>query len=283
MILKHHASTPFEQNKSLTLSTNSPSPMQRIPLILLVAIGFSLFGCSLQKRSIMPGWHVEKHHQHDAISSAMVEYESEQEVPNPSLASSPHVPSSIQPEARMHGKDRDPVIPVKSLMSYSLPLETAQEKQLAQLLPIPSPLRVSAHSAEPITPDSTKTHGLSRLWKLWGGLWWAIFGIVTLGIGDAWFLLGAVFLVLSFRSFAWLFASREAWARRKSSRIGHRTFFPPQNPSSAQHQLSINRNRAERIQKKAQRQAKRQAFFQSPTTKIAVGFISMMLVYALLF
>ena len=60
-------------------------------------------------------------------------------------------------------------------------------------------------------------------------------------------------------------------------------FFHRRNPSSAQHQVSINRNRAERIKKKAQRQAKRQAFFQSPTTKIAVGFISMMLVYALLF
>lgn len=283
MIWKHRASTPFEQNKSLTLSTNSPSSMQRIPLIILVAIGFSLSGCSLQKRSIMPGWHVEKHHQHDVISGAMAQHESKQEVPNPSFPSSLRVPSNSQPGARMHGKDRDLVIPVKSLMSYSLPVETAQEKQLAQLLPTPSPLHVSAHSAELITPDSTKNYGLRRLWKLLGALWWGIFGIVSFGIGDAWFLLGGAFLVLSFRSFAWLFASREAWARRKSNRIVDRSFFPPQNPSSAQHQVSINRNRAERIKKKAQRQAKRQAFFQSPTTKIAVGFISMMLVYALLF
>ena len=184
----------------------------------------------------------------------------------------------------MHGKDRDPVIPVKSLMSYSLPAETAQEKQLAQLLPTPSPLLVSAHSAEPITPDSTKNYGLSRLWKLLGALWWGILGISSLAIGPPPpVLLGIGFLVLSFRSFAWLFASRDQWARRKSNRIVDRSFFPPQNPSSAQHQVSINRNRAERIKKKAQRQAKRQAFFQSPTTKIAVGFISMMLVYALLF
>ena len=182
MILKHRDSTPFEQNKSLTLSTNSPSSMQRIPLIILVAIGFSLSGCSLQKRSIMPGWHVEKHHQHDAISGAMAEHESKQEVPSPSLASSLHVPSSSQPEARMHGKDRDPVIPVKSLMSYSLPAETAQEKQLAQLLPTPSPLRVSAHSAEPITPDSTKNAQVSADCGSCGErLWWGIFGIATLG------------------------------------------------------------------------------------------------------
>lgn len=257
--------------------------MPRIPLIILITIGFILPGCSLQKRSIMPGWHVEKHHQHDAISGAMAEHEPKQEVPNPSLNSSLRIPSSSQPEARMIGKDRDPVIPIKSLMSYSLSVEAAQEKQLAQLLPTPSPLRVSAHSAELFTPDSTKTYGLSRLWKLWGAIWWGIFGIASFGIGDAWFLLGVGFFVLSYRSFAWLFASRDQWAKRKSSGIGHRTFFPSQKSSSAQHQVSISRNRAERIKKKAQRQAKRQAFFQSPTTKIAVGFISMMLVYALLF
>jgi predicted lipid-binding transport protein (Tim44 family) len=116
-----------------------------------------------------------------------------------------------------------------------------------------------------------------------GALWWGIFGIAMVGIGDAWFLLGIVFLVLSFRSFAWLFASRDEWAKRKSSGIGRRTFFPSQKSSSAQNQVSINHNRTERIKKRAKRQAKRQAFFQAPTTKIAVGFISMMLVYALLF
>ena len=82
--------------------------MPRIPLIILVAIGFSLSGCSLQKRSIMPGWHVEKHHQHDAISGAMAEHEPKQEAPNPSLTSSLRVPSSSQPEARMNGKEPRP-------------------------------------------------------------------------------------------------------------------------------------------------------------------------------
>ena len=271
------------EKKCLILPTNAASSMPRIPLIILIAIGFILPGCSLQKRSIMPGWHVEKHHQHDAISGAMAEHEPKQEAPNPSLTSSLRVPSSSQPEARMNGKSHDPVIPVKSLMSYSLSVEAAQEKQLAQLLPTTSPLRVSAQSAELITPDSTKTYGLSRFWKLLGALWWGIFGIAMVGAGDAWFLLGIVFLVLSFRSFAWLFASRDEWAKRKSSGIGRRTFFPSQKSSSAQNQVSINHNRTERIKKKAKRQAKRQAFFQAPTTKIAVGFISMMLVYALLF
>lgn len=257
--------------------------MPRTLLIILVAIGLCLPGCSLQKRSIMPGWHVEKPQQKGANRGAVAEHKSKQVVPNASPSAPLRIASSSQPEALTHRKNSDPVIPVKSLMSYSPPVKIAQEKQLMQTLPPPRHLGVSGHSAELFTPDSTQTYGLRRLWKLWGALWWGILGIVSLGIGDAWFLLGAAFLVLSYRSFAWVFASRDQWAKRKSSGIGNRAFFPSQKSSSAQSLMSNVRNHSERVKKKTLRQAKRQAFFQSPTTKIAVGFISMMLVYALLF
>lgn len=111
--------------------------MPRTLLIILVAIGLCLPGCSLQKRSIMPGWHVEKPQQKGANRGAVAEHKSKQAVPNASPSAPLRIASSSQPEALTHRKNSDPVIPVKSLMSYSPPVKIAQEKQLMQTFPPP--------------------------------------------------------------------------------------------------------------------------------------------------
>jgi hypothetical protein len=92
--------------------------MQRYILVLF-ALGFLLQGCSLQKRTLMPGWHVERAGQMskdtDALSPEMMldmateEPEAPDETPLTSL---------------------DLLIPAKALMKFSPPVEYAAELQM---------------------------------------------------------------------------------------------------------------------------------------------------------
>ncbi len=92
--------------------------MSRLILVLF-AFGFLLQGCTLQKRSLMPGWHLDRVGQASVNTDASMPemmLDITTEGPNPPAVT---VPTSL-----------DLLIPVKALMKFSPPVEYAAELQM---------------------------------------------------------------------------------------------------------------------------------------------------------
>lgn len=84
--------------------------------LVLLAFGLILQGCTLQKRSLMPGWHVERVGQAPDYSEARnlqpVEYVATQTSASRFVTAPTHL---------------DPLVPVKSLMRFTPPIELSSE------------------------------------------------------------------------------------------------------------------------------------------------------------
>jgi len=88
-------------------------------LLVLLASGLLLQGCSLQKRTLVPGWHVERVGQASAITDAPCPEMM------PDIAAEEPVPLAVTAPTSL-----DRLIPVKALMAYSPPVENAVKLQM---------------------------------------------------------------------------------------------------------------------------------------------------------
>ncbi|MBO73683.1 MAG: hypothetical protein CMD33_00235 [Flavobacteriales bacterium] len=102
--------------------------------ILLLAFGIVLQGCTLQKRSLMPGWHVEKLGQASAASGTHIAEPVAEIFTEESLQTVVVAPSFV-----------DPLIPVKALMAFSSQVENARVLKLPRHVP-----RANWHEPQPI-------------------------------------------------------------------------------------------------------------------------------------
>jgi hypothetical protein len=88
-------------------------------IFVLFAFGFLLQGCTLQKRTLMPGWHLERVGQAstdaDTASAELIPILDTEE----SLAPDEAAPTAL-----------DPLVPVKGLMAFSPPVENAASLQM---------------------------------------------------------------------------------------------------------------------------------------------------------
>jgi len=124
--------------------------MSRLILVLF-AFGFLLQGCTLQKRSLMPGWHLDRVGQASVNTDASMPemmLDITTEGPNPPAVT---VPTSL-----------DLLIPVKALKAFSPSVENAAELQMPQRAQgleqhalQPADEDASSAGVEPIQPSST--------------------------------------------------------------------------------------------------------------------------------
>lgn len=92
--------------------------MNRRCINLLLAFGLLLQGCTIQKRSLMPGWHVERAGGSSAISSPI----SSEIVADANTATNECLLADTP-------ISQAPPIPLKALMAYSSPFSTTSERQ----------------------------------------------------------------------------------------------------------------------------------------------------------
>lgn len=102
--------------------------------ILLLAFGIVLQGCTLQKRSLMPGWYVEKLGQASDASGTHIAEPVAEILTEESLQTVVVAPSFV-----------DPFIPVKALMAFSSQVENARVLKLPLHVP-----RANWHEPQPI-------------------------------------------------------------------------------------------------------------------------------------
>lgn len=102
--------------------------------ILLLAFGIVLQGCTLQKRSLMPGWYVENRGQASAASGTHIAEPVAEIFTEESLQTVVVAPSFV-----------DPFIPVKALMAFSSQVENARVLKLPRHVP-----RANWHEPQPI-------------------------------------------------------------------------------------------------------------------------------------
>ena len=239
----------------------------------------------MQKRSLRSGWNIELNR--NAAGSSHAEFsENDGEA---EVQSSKHhgQPSQL--------KYTDPIVPLKSLMAYSLPTEFSQDQRsldghvkvnLSSLIAS----EVAEKTTESTKPDRFRFHGFRRLDKVAGAIIWGSLSLICFNSSGIFILLGIVFALLTFRSLAWATASKSAWTKHISRKLLDRSFFPNTKISKVLSNLSdpkLDAKRAEarelrKIQKE-RRKAKFKEFMESPTTKIASGLLGILIVYSLLF
>jgi hypothetical protein len=273
--------------------------------IALFAFGLFLQGCSLQKRSLMPGWHVER------AAKAPTS-------PGGPVAVGANCTASTEPsveQAAVTVSLQDPLIPLKALMAFSPAVESEPE------LRIPIVLQ-EAHTVESllIANDGLDEQQAKRQAKAPGGLiaallyvlayWFISVGLITIlvgfstGAGEV--VLGLLMLLLAGRLIRSARNPESDWRRRAVERYEERRLERvEQSEERAENEAELEANRAareeelrlkeeqrikeqeaRRLQEEAAKQArkaKRQAFFQDPFVKIALGFGAIIGLYLLLF
>jgi hypothetical protein len=279
--------------------------MPRFTLVLF-ALGILLQGCSLQKRSLMPGWSVER-----IAKASTTPDESAVEGANHTA-----VIESLEIHAESTVPLQDPLIPMKALMGYSPTIEGVPELRIPH---IPQP--VDAFEALPIANAGIAGQQATRNAKAPGGLIAAllrltgllggVLGVLILVIGIAFenFLTGLVGLALfliAIRIGLSVENPQAKWRLRAVERHRMKQQNQKDRPEemaerkgelearraaqSEELQLKQERKMKEqqerRLQQEAEQQARkanRQALFQKPFVKIALGFGGIIGLYLLLF
>lgn len=272
-------------------------------VIVLFVFGIFLQGCSLQKRSLMPGWHVER-----IAKASTTPDESAVEGANHMA-----VNESLEIHAEGTAPLQDPLIPMKALMAYSPAIEGVPELRIPH---IPQP--VDAFEALPIANAGIAGQQVTRNAKAPGGLTAALLYLlsVVIGAGGSLFLLLglafgdlAVILVSTlalFVSVLLVFAARNPnskWRRRaverhrerlldrvdrSEERAAERAEYEAElevKRAARQEELRLkeeNRRNAQKAEQQA-RKTKREAFFQDPFVTIALGFGVIIGLYLALF
>jgi hypothetical protein len=88
-------------------------------ILVLFALGFLSQGCTLQKRTLMPGWHVERVGQASTYADVAVHN------PAPDMTTEESIPPVLA-----QSKTLDPLIPVQDLMAFTPPVEIARAPKI---------------------------------------------------------------------------------------------------------------------------------------------------------
>ena len=200
--------------------------------ILLLAFVIVLQGCTLQKRSLMPGWYVENLGQVSAASGTHIAEPVAEILTEESLQTVVVAPSFL-----------DPFIPVKALMAFSSQVENARVLKLPRHVPRanwhePQPIHEVVPSAgvklthqSSIEDDSIQKRiafGLLGFLLAMGS--WGAFILVALDYnGELWyfFLVGVGLLALALRALSVTFPRLRALFKRL------RALFKKQNKPDA--------------------------------------------------
>lgn len=281
----------------------------------IFALGLLLQGCSLQKRSLMPGWHLERVGQGSATaptktSSSNRNGDAKDRAESPSfelrLQEAPAALNSRKPQRLFISAANDWILPH------------------AQPLPAQSPDALKPAHVHRIEEDEVRFNALAPgvigailgycLATLFGGLG-AAFTIYAIGFSNFWFgLWGLVLLILSVLMFKKMgpvsnWRRRTVWqvlaefkermgradsqsaavddqeaaeqgAQREAQRAAEKEELRLQREQKMREVEEIRRQRAE---EKQAREARRKAFFQQPFIKTALGFGVIVGLYLLLF
>lgn len=282
-------------------------------LSLLFLLSIALPSCMMQKRSIMPGWHIELQGESAATQKAealdaLIEGDADTftEVLNQDSEPFANVRSSSSEKQSIQ---RDPLIPVKSLMG--LPLQAKRHSRLKTLdaESIDSSQTTKSSRgllrAAALRTAALRTVGLSRLESsvpqhigairfllFLLGLPLTLLGVVCLllvGWDVAFLLPGIILLIAGIVALKWAFTPNSRWGKNKR--------ITPMNSSGGQSSVAKNSNQIQReamerarvearrvqAEKRQAQKEKRQAFLQTPAMKAAMGFLIIFGLYALLF
>ena len=256
--------------------------MLRFTLVLF-ALGILLQGCSLQKRSLMPGWSVER-----IAKASTTPDESAVEGANHTA-----VIESLEIHAESTAPLQDPLIPMKALMGYSPSIEGVPELRIPH---IPQP--VDPFEALPIANAGIAGQQATRNAKAPGGLIAALLRLTGL-VGLALFLI-AIRIGLSVENPQAKWRLRaverhrmkqqnqkdrpEEMAERKGELEARRAAQSEELQLKQERKMKEQQER--RLQQEAEQQARkanRQALFQKPFVKIVLGFGGIIGLYLLLF
>ena len=174
-------------------------------ILVLFAFGFLLEGCALQKRSLMPGWHVERVGQASANTDAPLPEMM------PDVAMEEPMPPAVTAPTSL-----DPLIPVKALMAFSPSVENAAELKMPRNLQQgelhtlqPADEVVPSAGIEPVQPSSTNKEERTVMGVvaalLIGGSVFAFRAAAQPGGDAAPALLGVALLAIAWRVFRYAF------------------------------------------------------------------------------
>jgi len=202
---------------------------------LLFTLGILLSGCTLQKRSIMPGWHIEMRSEGRTSQTAEKhEPEAEQDPHSQNKASNDfiHHTSELQ-GLKPRPNDRDPLIPAKVLMTQRVKAELESFQNLLEPIHSDNSLQSNQaknHQQNPILHSDQESEvprniGWIRILLFLLGLWLALAGLFSLlvflfiGWNDRQgrdFLWQAIPLLTGgFFALKWAFTPNSKWGKRR--------------------------------------------------------------------
>ena len=288
----------------------------KYPLAFTIfALGLLLQGCSLQKRSLMPGWHLERIDKTAATA--------------PTKISSSNRNDNARERAELpHSKPRPQEAPaaLNSRKPQRLFISATNDLIVSQTQPFPaqSPNALEPTQVHRLEENEVRFNALAPgvigailgfcLATLFAGLG-AAFTIYAIGFANFWFgFWGLVLLVLSVLIFkkigpvsSWRrrtvwqvlaeFKERVGQARNQSAAMNDQEAAEQEAQREAQRaaeqeELRLQREqkireveeiRRQRAEEKQAREARRKAFFQQPFIKTALGFLVIVGLYLLLF
>jgi hypothetical protein len=202
--------------------------MKHTHFTLLFTLGILLSGCTLQKRSIMPGWHIEMRSEgRTSQTTEKHESEAEKDPRSQNKASNDFIPHTSELQRlKPRPTERDPLIPVKALMTQ----QVKAELELFQnpLEPIHSDNSLQSNQAKNHQQNPTlhsdqesevpRNIGWIRILLFLSGLSLTSLGLVfILLIGwDSSFIWKAIaFLTGGFFALKWAFTPNSKWGKRR--------------------------------------------------------------------
>ena len=281
----------------------------------IFALGLLLQGCSLQKRSLMPGWHLVRIDKTSATAPTKI-------------GSSNRNDNARECAELPHSKPRPQEAPaaLNSRKPQRLFISATNELIVSQTQPLPlqSPNALEPTQVHRIEEDEVRFNAFAPgvigailgfcLATLFAGLG-AAFTIYAIGFSNFWFgFWGLVLLILSVLMFkkigpvstwrrrtVWQvlaeFKERVGQARNQSAAVNDQEAAEQEAQREAQRaaekeELRLQREekmreveeiRRQRAEEKQARAARRKAFFQQPFIKTALGFLVIVGLYLLLF
>ena len=188
--------------------------------ILLIAFGIFLQGCSLQKRSLMPGWHVER----IVMASTACD--------EPAVVGANHTAASeySEKDAVSTAALQYPLIPMKALMAYSPSVQGVPELRTPHVPP-----QADSFEALPITNAGIAGQQVTRNAKAPGGLTAALLFLLSVVLVSG----GSLFLLfgLAFGDLAVILVSTLALV------VSGLLYFATRNPNAKWRRRAVDRYR----------------------------------------
>jgi len=267
--------------------------------ILLIAFGIFLQGCSLQKRSLMPGWHVER------IVKASTACDEPAVVGANHTVASEHSEKDAVSTAALQYQ----LIPMKALMAYSPSVQGVPELRTPHVPPLADSFEAAQIANHKTNSQQTKRHAKAPGALIAALLYLLAVGVIMVGVGtffagllfgDALYvILGLLISVLAMFILGSAKNPRAEWRRRAVHRYRERLLERVDrseeraekedeleaNRAARQEELGLKEEQRRKTQEaeKQARKIKRQAFFHDPFVKIALGFGAIIGLYLALF